>query len=229
MMKGKAVTSKLAQCFIERKKDYFAFGHGGGLLERLWLLRGFESAMMDLHDDTPEINTLLDRLTEYFRGQVEAAVSAGVDGISMGDDYGTQQGLMFSKDVFRHAIKPRLARILEPARKAGLHIHFHSCGYVLDLFDEFKELGIGSLWPQLPLYDLHELKRALDTYGFSIAIHTDRANIMTIGCPGDVREAVLLENEIFKPKDGGAWFYVEPDTGFPYENIEALVTAISML
>ena len=210
----------------EAKKEYFVFGGGGGLLERLWLLRGYENAMMDLADDTPGNSILLDRLAGYFRKQVEAAVAAGADGVSFGDDYGTQNGLMFSKDTFRRVLKPRLAYMMEPARKANLHIHFHSCGYVMDLFDEFKDLGINSLWPQLPLYDMRVLKRALDYYGFSLAIHTDRANIMTYGSPADVREAVMLENEIFKPKDGGAWFYIEADTGFPFENMEALVEAV---
>ena len=213
----------------KNKKDYFVWGSGDGLLQRMWLIRGFENFMMDICDDTPEINLLMDRLTEYNRKKVEAAVAAGVDGISFGDDYGTQNGLLFSKELFRRIIKPRLKRMMEPARQAGLHIHFHSCGLVMDLFDEFKDLGVGSLWPQLPVYDMRELKRALDYYGFSIAIHTDRAGIMTSGSVEDVREAVMLENEIFKPKDGGAWFYIEPDTGFPYNNFKTLVETVFSL
>ena len=205
------------------KTDYYVFGNGGGILERMWAIRGYENTMMDLAEDTPEINLLMDRLTEYYRVQVEKAVDAGVDGVAFGDDYGTQNGLMLSRDTFRHALKPRLARMMEPARKAGLHIHFHSCGLVSDLFEDFRDLGVSSIWPQLPLYDMRELKRALDFYKFSIAIHTDRAGIMTSGTPEAVREAVLLENEIFRPKDGGAWFYIEADTGFPLENISALL------
>ena len=209
------------------KENYFVFGSGGiGLLERMWLLRGYENTMMDLIDDTPGINALMDRITEYSRRHVEAAVDAGADGVSFGDDYGTQNGLMFAKDTFRRAIKPRLKRIFEPAVRAGLHIHFHSCGLVSDLLDEFKDLGVGSIWPQLPLYDMRELKRALDYYGLAIAIHTDRAFTMTSGSPKDVRELVMLENEIFKPKDGRAWFYIEADTGFPFVNIRELVETV---
>ena len=136
---------------------------------------------------------------------------------------------MLSKDTFKRMVKPRLKRMIEPALKAGLHIHFHSCGQVLELFEDFKDLGIQSLWPQLPLYDMKELKKALDYYDFSIALHTDRAFTMTFGTPEDVREAVLLENEIFKPMDGGAWYYIEADTGFPLENIQALLEAASGL
>ena len=210
----------------QAKKDYMVFGHTGGIMERMWLLCGFENVMMDIADEVPETLMLMDRLTAYFRSHVEAAVAAGVDGIALGDDYGTQSGLLLSKDAFRRVVKPRLAQILAPAREAGLHIHFHSCGLVTELFEDFKDLGIASLWPQLPLYDMYELKRALDYYGFSIAIHTDRAFTMTSGKPEDVRELVLLENEIFRPKDGGAWFFIEADTGFPFENIRVLVETV---
>jgi uroporphyrinogen decarboxylase len=214
------------QKLSENKKNHFALGNGGGILERMWAIRGFENLMMDLYEDSAEINSLMDRLADYHRIQIEAQVAAGVDGIAFGDDYGTQTGLLLSKDIFRHAIKPRLARMMEAPRKAGIPIHFHSCGRVLDLFDDFKDLGISSLWPQLPVYDLRELRNALQFYGFSIAIHTDRAVTMTSGTPGDVREKVGLENEIFKPRDGGAWFYLEADTGFPFENIKTLVEAV---
>jgi hypothetical protein len=49
---------------------------------------------------------------------------------------------------------------------------------------------------------------------------------MTHGTPQDVRELVGLENEIFKLKEGGAWYYVECDTGFPFENLRALVESV---
>ena len=209
------------------KSDYFTFGGCGGLLECLWTLRGFENMMMDLCDDAPEIDSLMDRLTDYYRAHVEAAAAAGADGIALGDDYGSQRGPLFSKEIFIKKIKPRLDRILEPARKKDMYIHFHSCGLISEFFGDLRDLGVGGIWPQLPLYDMRELKRELDYYGFSIAIHTDRAYTMTDGRPEDVREAVMLENEIFKPKDGGAWFYVEPDTGFPFENITALVETVN--
>ena len=212
------------------KKDFFVMqGAGSGILEQLWLLRGFENLMMDLYDDSPEINSFMDRYTKYIRARVEALVAAGAEGIAFGDDYGTQDGLLLSKDIFRKMVKPRLAYMMEPAIKAGLHIHFHSCGRVIELFDDFKDLGIGSIWPQIPAYDMQELADAVRFYNFSLAIHTDRAVTMTHGTPEQVRELVGLENEIFKPKDGGAWFYIEADTGFPFDNIKTLVETVFSL
>ena len=149
-----------------------------------------------------------------------------MDIVSFGDDYGTQQGLILSKDLFNHAIKPRLDRLMEPIRRAGKRIHFHSCGKIDSLFGELNSLGVTSIWPQLPAYDMNPLADACKEYGFSLSIHTDRAYTMTHGSPDDVRALVNREFDIFRPDKGGAWFYVEVDTGFPFENIQALVEEI---
>jgi len=50
---------------------------------------------------------------------------------------------------------------------------------------------------------------------------------MTYGTPNDVRELVKREFETFRMMDGGSWFYIEVDNGFPYANIEALVQTIA--
>ncbi len=52
---------------------------------------------------------------------------------------------------------------------------------------------------------------------------------MTFGTPEQVRELVKKEAEIFDVKNGGAWFYVEADNDFPFENLKALVETIKEL
>ena len=52
---------------------------------------------------------------------------------------------------------------------------------------------------------------------------------MTGGTAADVRELVLREYETFGLEDGGGWFYIEADNGFPYANIEALVKTVKEL
>ncbi|MCL1794549.1 MAG: hypothetical protein FWG34_11850, partial [Oscillospiraceae bacterium] len=85
---------------------------------------------------------------------------------------------------------------------------------------------VGSVWLQMPAYDMTELRDACAEYGFASALHPDRAVTMTHGTPSEVKELVLEINETFKPKDGGSWFYIEADTGFPFENIRALVETV---
>ena len=213
--------------FADISKDYFVMpGTGASYLERLSGVFGCENLLMYLYDDSAEINDFLDRLTDYYLENILALIKAGAEGIGFGDDFGTQNGLILSKELFRHALKPRYEKLMKPIKKAGLHIHFHSCGRVLDLFDDFKDLGVNSVWLQMPVYDMTELRDACREYNFSAALHPDRAVTMTHGTPDDVRELVLKINEIFKPRDGGSWFYIETDTGFPFENIKALVETV---
>ena len=220
----------LAAHFASAKNERIAMaGSGASFLERVSAIRGFDELMMDLYDDSAEVNAFLDRLTDYYLQNILALIRAGAECIDFGDDYGTQSSLILSRDLFRHAIKPRLNRLMAPIRQAGIHIHFHSCGRILELFGDLKELGVGSIWPQMPVYGMAELRDACKEYNFAIALHPDRAVTMTHGSPADVRELIGNINETFKPKDGGAWFYVEADTGFPFENIEALVETVGKL
>jgi len=174
----------------------------------------------------PKEYPLADKILEYDSLLVKNAIASGADGISFGDDYGTERGLVMSRQLWRNFFYPRLDSLFAPARDAGLAIHFHSCGNIWDLLPDFAELGVTSIWPQLPVFNMKKLAAHCRELGLAIAIHTDRARTMTFGSPNDVRELVLREYEAFKLYDGGGWFYIEADNGFPFTNIEALVRAI---
>jgi len=212
---------------LELKKGYMVFrGEGYAFLDRLIALRGFENALADLIEDGPEVNMFLDDLAEYFLLSVRKLLDMGADCISFGDDYGSQNDCLLSPRLFKQMIYPRLARLTEPIREAGRYIYFHSCGQITKLFPFFQELGVNAVWPQLPLYDMDSLAAECRARGFALAIHTDRAVTMTSGTPDAVRALVRKESGAFKPREGGGWFYIEVDHGFPYENIVALVEEI---
>lgn len=226
-MEGPDFERYAGQIRANKAQDYYTFGHAGSLYERLLSLYGDENVLCDIAMDEPEINELEDRLARYGRLLVERAVLAGADGIAIGDDYGTERGMIMSPECWRRFFKPRLAYMIKPAIDAGLDIHFHSCGKIMPILEDLSEVGITSIWPQLPAYNMKELADYCRKLGLAVAIHTDRARTMTYGKPEDVRELVKREFDTFKMMDGGSWFYVEADNGFPFENIEALVTTIA--
>lgn len=198
-----------------------------GIYERLIALCGDENALCGIALEDEDIEHIADMIAENARASAECAVALGVDGVAIGDDYGSERSLLMSPAMWRRFIKPRLQYILEPAVRAGLDIHFHSCGYVWDILEDFRELGVHSIWPQLPAYDMNALAARCRELGLAVAIHTDRANTMTFGTPQQVRDLVMREYDAFRMGDGGSWFYVEADNGFPYENLEALVQTIA--
>jgi len=201
---------------------------GGSLLERLRGLRPEAEFLMDIAANEPYINELADRIIDYHVPDIQHAIDVGVDCIGFGDDYGTERGLLMSPEIWRKFFKPRLKRLFEPAVRAGLDIHFHSCGMITPIIPDLREVGATSIWPQIPAYDMAELAALCRAEHLAVAIHTDRANVMTNGTPAQVRELVKREYDAFRMMDGGSWFYVEADNGFPFENIEAMIETIAL-
>lgn len=211
----------------QKKQDYPVMIGCGNLFEKMISLYGDENVLCDIVMDETGINKLADRIIEYDAALLQRAIKAGADIISFGDDYGTERSLLMSPQIWRKFFKPRLKRLFEPAVKANLDIHFHSCGQISDILPDLKDIGVTSIWPQLPAYNMETLAKKCRELELAVEIHTDRANTMTYGTPQQVRDLVHREFETFKMMDGGAWFYVEADNGFPFANIEALVQTIS--
>lgn len=218
-----------AQIAERKAQDHYAFVSAGNLYERMIALYGDENVLCDIAMDEPEIHTLADKIVEWNAAHIARAVKAGADGISFGDDYGSERSLLMNPDTWRAFFKPRLKELFRPAVEAGLDIHFHSCGQVMSILPDLKEIGVTSIWPQLPAYNMEELAAFCRTLGLAVEVHTDRARTMTFGTPQEVRELVKREFDTFKMADGGAWFYIEADNGFPFANLEALVETIREL
>ncbi len=209
-----------------QEAGYYAFGTGGSIYERLLHLYGDENVLCDIASGEPEIAELEDRLADFGTRLVLRSVKAGTDGIALGDDFGMERTMSMSPETWRAFFKPRLRRMIEPAVRAGLDVHFHSCGYILPILEDLREIGVTSIWPQLPAYEMHSLAERCRSLELAVAVHTDRARTMTYGTPGEVRDLVMREYETFRMADGGSWFYVEADNGFPFGNLKALVETI---
>ncbi|MDR2257735.1 MAG: hypothetical protein LBE14_01150 [Treponema sp.] len=214
------------KALADRHDGYYQLRGCGSLFERMIALRPEAEVLCDLISDEPYIHELADIITEYDAALVKGAVAAGADGVSFGDDYGTERDLIMSPALWRAFFKPRLKELFKPAADAGLDIFFHSCGYVWELLPDFAEIGVTSVWPQLPAYDMKKLADRCRELHLAVAVHTDRARTMTSGSPGEVRDLVLREYETFRLYDGGGWFYIEADNGFPWANLESLVHTI---
>ena len=204
------------------RRTWHLVGDGGALLETLRWVRRFESILMDIEDDTPEINRIADIVNGYNRALVRHALLLEADSIGFGDDIGTQNSLMISPSAFRRFLKPRYEALFAPILAAHRRILFHSCGQISAALDDLREVGVTALWPQLPLYDAAELAARCRQLGIAVLLHPDRGDLMQRASPGQVRDYVLRLLETFDTAHGGSWLYIEIDPGFPWANVEAL-------
>ena len=227
-MSGKAFEEAKAQTEL-RKREYMVGGGAptiGGLcfFERMQWLRGFEHLMYDLVELPPQIIDLADRIVEWNRSWVEYNLALGVDQVGFADDWGTQERLMISPTRWREFFKPRYARMFEPAVKAGVQVHMHSDGVILDILEDWMEVGVSSFRPQFSCHRLEDMAKIV--WGRA-AIHADvdRQGIMPFGTPEQVRQLVKHIIDVFGHPDGGLIGPGEAMSDVPIENVKAALDA----
>jgi hypothetical protein len=212
----------LRAAWAKSREKYFHMEWGGSIFEKLHSIRRFEDVLVDIELDAPEINRLADRIVENVEGWVARALALGADAVQFGDDFGTTTGPIVSPASWRRFFKPRYKRLFAPIRAARKRIFFHICGRVEWLLDDFAEIGVDVIWPQVTLCDARELAKMCRDRRIAVEIQPDRGDLMQRGSPGEIRETVRRLVEEFNTLRGGSWPYIEIDPNFPWANVEAL-------
>lgn len=210
------------------ERDWYAFGSGGTLFERLQFLRGTENLLMDLAEDREELHELADRIVEWNLRHIVLYLKAGVDGIYFADDWGAQDRLLIHPQRWREFFKPRYRRMFEVVKDAGKHIFFHTDGWTVDIWDDFIELGVDVLNPQHPIIPRPLLEEKL-AGRVCIRSDLDRQHILPRGTPEEVREHVKETIALFGRFNGGLILHGEVGPDVPLENAEAMYRAFAEL
>jgi len=109
------------------------------LIFRLMYLRGSLAAWTDPYDHPQELSRLLDILADIAIKSIHHLANIGVDGIISCDDWGLQDRLMVSPEVFRQFFKPQYKRVYHTAHQLGILTFLHSCGNIMEILDDFVD------------------------------------------------------------------------------------------
>lgn len=198
--------------------------------EMTWYLRGMDNVYLDLVDGTGIADWLLDWFTHRAEVAVRHYARAGADIIWLGDDVGTQRGMMMAVPFWREHLKPRLKRVIDSARAeqtAPFWVAYHSDGDIRPIIPDLIEIGVEILNPVQP---------ECMPVGPTIAAYRDRLafwgmvgtqTTMPFGTPDDVRVAV---GELRTLAEDGARIVlspthaIEPDVA--WENLEMLIKEV---
>ncbi len=153
------VRRRFADAFSENPEDKFKLAFvGGWVFNDARYIRGMENYFMDMGLYPEELNRLHETIASYYEEIIRAAGEAGADGMFFGEDMGTQQGLLFSPDMFRTFFKDLYARLLGMAREYGMHVFEHSCGRNREILDDLLDCGVDCFqFDQPAIYDMGEL------------------------------------------------------------------------
>lgn len=130
-----------------------------GMFERTHALMGFEDAFMAMYDEPEEYQALVDAITDYKVKLIEIMGKYyKPDVLCFHDDYGANDRMLMSPELWRQFFKAPLKRVIDAAHKAGIIYEHHSCGYIEPIFDELVELGIDAIDPLQITNPIRELK-----------------------------------------------------------------------
>ncbi len=164
------------------------------------------------------------RANEYFYESTKGYL----DAILIGNDYGSQTGLMIDPESIRQFAFPGTKLLIDQAKSYGLTVVHHSCGSVYPIVGDIFDIGADVVHPIQALAADMEPEKLKKAYGNKGAFcgGIDAQNLLVNGSPRDVIQKVKELKEIFPT---GLVFSpsheaILPD--IPPANIEALFMAI---
>ncbi len=189
--------------------------------ERLQFLRGTENAMMDLAYGEKEVHSLLQMLHDFSCREWTEWAKTDVDAISFMDDWGSQNSLLISPEMWRDVFKPMYKEYCDIAHAAGKFVFMHSDGHIADIYQDIIEIGVDAINSQLFCMDIEDIA---EKYRGKITFYgeIDRQSVLPFGSPDEAREAVRRVRKALDRGQGGVIAQCEWGLNDPYENIAAV-------
>jgi len=192
---------------------------------------GMESALMKMILEPQMFQAVIDKIVDFYLKANEIfyeATRGKIHAVLIGNDLGSQQGLMLSPDLIRSMVLPGTRKLVEQAHSYGLKVIHHSCGSIRDIIDDLIDTGVDVIHPIQALAAGMEPESLKEAFGNRVAFcgGVDAQYLLVNGSPREVSEKVNRLKEIFPT---GLVFSpsheaILPD--IPPANIEALFKSL---
>ncbi|HJA67954.1 MAG TPA: uroporphyrinogen decarboxylase family protein [Candidatus Mediterraneibacter cottocaccae] len=163
---------------------------------------GMETALMNMIAN-PEIYQAVDeKILQFYLKANEIfyeATKGRLNAVLIGNDMGSQRGLMLSPEMVRKFIIPGCRKLVDQAHSYGVKVIYHSCGSIVDIIPDLIDAGVDVIHPIQALaagMDPHNLK---EKFGGKVSFcgGVDTQQLLVHGTPEDVRRKVRELRTIF--------------------------------
>lgn len=201
----------------EKKQDKFLFASCCPRpFEQLQFIRGTADLYMDLMDPSPKMLEFMKRMHDFYSRLMEKWAKTDVDALNMMDDWGSQNDLLISPQLWDEYFAPMYRDYIEIAHQHGKKIFMHSDGNILRIIPKLIDLGLDAVNSQLFCMGLENLapyKGKITFWG-----EIDRQHLLPEGTTADIDRAVeAVYNTLWK--DGGCIAQCEFGPGAKPENV----------
>lgn len=205
--------------------EFLHGSHRDTLWEKSYMLVGMEDLMCYFHTEPAAVKELLHRIMDFQLGIATHYLKAGVESVGMGDDLGTQSGLLLSPELMQEFLVPEYRRLFALYKKHGVIINFHSCGHITPALEMFMDLGVDVLNPiQATANDLAVVRQITQR---RMALQGGiNSSIIVSGPPERIRAEVAQR---IRQLGAAGGYFCGPDQSMPWprEHLQALKDAVA--
>jgi uroporphyrinogen decarboxylase len=163
---------------------------------------GMEAALIKMLAEPEMFKAVIDRITAFYLRANEIffeATKGKLHAVLVGNDFGSQYGLMVSPEMLRDYGFESSRKIIQQAKSYGLKVIYHSCGSVHDVVTDLISLGADAVHPIQALAANMEPERLRKDFSdiASFCGGVDAQYLMVKGTPDQVREKVRELKQLF--------------------------------
>ena len=156
---------------------------------------GMETALVKMFTEPEMFRAVIDRITDFYlkaNGIFYRATGGKLDAVLIGNDFGSQTGLMLSPEFIRRFVWPGTKRLADQAKEYGLKVIHHSCGSIYDIIPDLIQLGVDVIHPIQALAVNMEAERLRKDFGERVSFcgGVDAQELLVRGTPERIRDKV---------------------------------------
>ena len=168
---------------------------------------GMEDALIRMIGQPKLLIAFLEKQHAVYMDILQRAVGSArgkCDICWLGDDYASQDSMLFSPELWRRYIKPFLKEQVDCIRDAGMHVLFHSCGAVRAILEDLIGIGVDGLLVFQTTASGMDAQSISRDFGGRMVFYggIDCQRVLTSGSLQEVRSEVDLNRNCFS-KCGG--------------------------
>lgn len=190
-------------------------------------LAGDEKLYMDMATNPEFAQRLFDKLVDFeveYYGRMFEAADGQLDMLCVCDDYGTQNGMLFGREMWQQFFARNTRRLADLCHRHNAFYVQHSCGAIRGIIPLLIECGVDVLDPIQKVVGMEPEGLKAD-FGDQLCFHggIDTQNLLPHGTPKQVCKEAEHFTEVLN-REGG--YLLGPSQSFegdvPVENILAL-------
>lgn len=157
---------------------------------------GMETALVNMLINPELYRAVDDRIVDFYLKANKIfyeATRGKLDAVLIGNDMGSQRGLMISPEQVREFVIPGTKRLIEQAKSYGLKVIYHSCGSIEPVIDDLIEAGVDVVHPIQALAKDMDVPHLKEKFGGRATFcgGVDAQDLLVHGTPQDVYDKVV--------------------------------------